>query len=160
VTAWRSAFKEIPICGKAFTHHVEKGAHAGRSPQIGMCDDPAGTLERYRLQEWLALISSELHKMFSPWLFHPEHGELAERAARAKIAERFAILDAHLAARPYLLGDKFTVADAYAFAIVGWSRPTRIDLALFPNLNRFMERVATRPRVREAMRAEGLVTAA
>src|SRR6266446_4720551 len=120
----------------------------------------AGTLERYRLQEWLAFISSELHKMFSPSLFHPEHGELAERAARAKIAERFAILDAHLAARPYLLGDKFTVADAYAFAIVGWPRPTRIDLALFPNLNRFMERVATRPRVREAMRAEGLVTAA
>lgn len=120
----------------------------------------AGTLERYRLQEWLTFISAELHKMFSPWLFHPEHGELAQRAARAKILERFALLDRHLMTQGYLMGERFTAADAYAFTIIGWSRLKDIELTSFPKLNRYMERVAARPKVQEAMRAEGLLEAA
>jgi glutathione S-transferase len=60
--------------------------------------------------------------MFSPWLFHPEHGELAREAAKAKIGERFAFLERHLAAAPHLRGERFSGADAYAFTIVGWSR--------------------------------------
>jgi glutathione S-transferase len=119
---------------------------------------PAGTLERYRLQEWLSFIGTELHKMFSPWLFHPEFGEQAAEVARAKIAQRFAYLDAHLAAHPYLLGPSFSVADAYAFTIVGWARLMRIDLAPFAHLQRYMDRIAARPKVREAMQLENART--
>ena len=115
---------------------------------------PAGTLERYRLQEWLTFVGTELHKMFSPWLFHPEYGEQAAEVARAKIAQRFALLDGHLAGHPHLLGPGFTVADAYAFTIVGWARPMRIDLAPFAHLQRYMDRIAARPQVREAMQLE------
>jgi glutathione S-transferase len=131
---------------------------ADRAPQSGLAP-AAGTIARYRLQEWLTFISSELHKMFSPWLFHPEHGEIAAAAARAKIAERLAFVDEHLATRPYLVGDGFTAADAYAFTIVGWSRPARVDLASFANLKGYMDRIAARPKVQEAMRAEGLLKA-
>jgi glutathione S-transferase len=69
---------------------------ADLAPQSGLAP-AAGTIARYRLQEWLTFIGTELHKMFSPWLFHPEHGEIAAAAARARIAEHFAVLDAHLA---------------------------------------------------------------
>jgi glutathione S-transferase len=131
---------------------------ADLAPQSALAP-AAGTIERYRLQEWLTFISSELHKMFSPWLFHPEHGEVAAAAARAKIAERFAFLDAHLAARAYLMGERFTAADAYAFTIVGWARPAHIDLTPYPHLRSYMERIAARPKVQEAMRAEGLLKA-
>ena len=96
--------------------------------------------------------------MFSPWLFHPEYGEQAAQVARAKIAQRFAFLDAHLAEHPYLLGPSFTAADAYAFTIVGWARPMRIDLAPFAHLNRYMDRIAARPKVREAMQLENART--
>jgi glutathione S-transferase len=131
---------------------------ADLAPQSALAP-AAGTIERYRLQEWLTFISSELHKMFSPWLFHPEHGEVAAAAARAKIAERFAFLDAQLTARAYLMGERFTAADAYAFTIVGWARPAHIDLTPYPHLRGYMERIAARPKVQEAMRAEGLLKA-
>jgi glutathione S-transferase len=131
---------------------------ADLAPASGLAP-AAGTLERYRLQEWLTFIGTELHKMFSPWLFHPEYGEQAATVARAKIAQRFAFLDAHLAGQPYLLGPGFSAADAYAFTIVGWAGPTCIDLAPFPHLQRCMDRIAARPKVREAMQAEGLPTA-
>jgi glutathione S-transferase len=126
---------------------------ADLAPASGLAP-AAGTLERYRLQEWLSFIGTELHKMFSPWLFHPEYGEQAAQVARAMIAQRFALLDAHLAEQPYLLGPDFSAADAYAFTIVGWAGPMRIDLAPFPHLQRYMDRVAARPKVREAMELE------
>jgi glutathione S-transferase len=129
---------------------------ADLAPASGLAPKP-GTFEHYRLQEWLTFIGTELHKMFSPWLFHPEYGELAAETARAKIAKRFATLDLHLASRAYLLGETFTVADAYLFTIVRWSQLKDIELSPFEGLNRFMQRVAARPKVREAMRAEGLL---
>jgi glutathione S-transferase len=121
---------------------------------------PAGAIERYRLQERLSFVSSELHKMFSPWLFHPEYGTQAQEVARDKIRERFAYIDRHLADSTFLLGERFTVADAYCFTIVNWSRLMRIELAPYPNLKAYMERIATRPKVQEALRAEGLLMAA
>jgi glutathione S-transferase len=130
---------------------------ADLAPESGLAP-AAGTLERYRLQEWLSFVGTELHKMFSPWLFHPEHGEQAAQVARAKIALRFAFLDQHLAEHPYLLGPSFTAADAYAFTIVAWARSKRIDLAPFPHLQRYMGRVAARPKVQEAIQAEDLRT--
>ena len=132
---------------------------ADLKPESGLAPPP-GTLARYRLQEWLHFVGTELHKMFSPWLFHPEYGEQAAAAAKAKIIERFAILDGHLAGSPYLVGPDFTAADAYAFTIVGWAKLKRIDLAPFSNLRAYMDRIAARPKVQEALRAEGLLKAA
>lgn len=129
---------------------------ADLAPESGLAP-PAGTLQRYRLQEWLTFVSSELHKMFSPWLFHPEYGEAAEKIARARIIERYAFLERHFVTHSYLLGDTFTVADAYAFAIIGWSQLKQINLKPFPKLDRYVERISARPKVQEAMRAEGLL---
>ena len=112
------------------------------------------------MQQWLAFVSSELHKTFSPWLWHAETAEQTKQAARDKLATRFAELDRHLADRAYLTGDTFTVADAYAFTIVNWSNFLKIDLKPYPNLSAFMARVAARPKVREALKAERLVAAA
>lgn len=120
----------------------------------------AGTAERFRVNQWLAFVSSELHKTFSPWLFSAETAASTRQAAHDKLGRRFAELDAVLASRPYLSGDTFTVADAYAFTIVNWSNFVQIDLAPYPNLAAFMARVAARPKVREALEAEGLITAA
>jgi len=117
----------------------------------------AGTVARVHVQSWLNFIGTELHKMYSPWLFHAEYGEQAQRAARGKLAERLAFVDAHLAAGgPFLTGERFTVADAYLFTIVSWSAFVHVDLSSFSKLLGYMERVAQRPAVREAMKAEGL----
>ena len=122
---------------------------------------PAGTLDRARLQAWLNFIATELHKTYSPWLFHPEVGMQAQSFARKKIASRLGFVEAHLATeRPYLMGERFTVADAYLFTIIGWSAFTNVDLAPFPNLRAYMELVGARPPVREAMRSEGMKVAA
>ncbi|MGH8430317.1 MAG: glutathione binding-like protein, partial [Solimonas sp.] len=110
---------------------------------------------------WLNFIAAELHKMYSPWLFHPEYGTQAQEVARAKIADRLKFVDGHLAAHgPFLLGDRFTAADAYLFTIVGWSGFAKVDLAPFPQVRAFMERVGARPKVQEAMRAQGMKVAA
>jgi glutathione S-transferase len=116
---------------------------------------PAGSKERYRAQEWLNFISSELHKNFSP-LFRPNTPEDYKSIAKENLANRFAYVDKHLSNRPYLVGDKFTVADAYLFTILNWAKFQSIDLAPWPNLLKFMSRVGERPKVKEALRAEGL----
>jgi glutathione S-transferase len=121
----------------------------------------AGTRQRYRLLSWLTFVSSELHKSYSPWLFHPEYGAQIQDAARAKIAERLAFVERHLeTGGPFLMGETFTAADAYLFTIVGWSAFAKVDLSAFPQLRAFMDRVGARPKVREAMRAEGMKVAA
>ena len=95
-----------------------------------------------------------------PWLFHPEVGAQAQQAARTKIAERLAFVDRHLAESEFLLGQRFTAADAYLFTIVGWSDFVGIDLGAYPGLKAYMSRIAARPAVREAMAAEGMKAAA
>lgn len=128
---------------------------AEQSPASGLLP-ASGTGERLRVQEWLNFVATELHKTFSPWLWHGETAASTKEAARKTLATRFAALDTVLAEQPYLTGRTFTVADAYAFTIVNWSNFLAIDLAPFPNLSAFMARVAARPKVREALRAEGL----
>jgi len=129
---------------------------ADMKPESGLAP-PAGTVARARLQAWLNFIATELHKMYSPWLFHNEYGEQAQAVARGKIAERLAYVDTHLATGgPFLAGEAFTVADAYLFTIVSWSRFVNVDLSAFPDLRAYLERVGRRPAVREAMQAEGL----
>ena len=133
---------------------------ADLKPESGLAP-AAGTVERTRLQSWLNFIASELHKMYSPWLFHPEYGTQAQDVARTKIAERLATVERHLAERgPFLLGETFTAADAYLFTIVGWSPYTKVDLAPFPVIRAFMARVGARPAVQAAMQAEGTRVAA
>ena len=132
---------------------------ADLAPQSGLA--PAeGSAERYRLLEWMTFIGTELHKAYSPWLFHPELGETAQQAARAKIVGRLALIEKHLATNAYLLGERFGAADAYAFTVIGWSRFVDIDLAPFPRLRDYLQRIAARPAVRGAMRAEGMALAA
>ncbi|MGF6754641.1 glutathione transferase GstA [Paraburkholderia sp. GAS42] len=114
-----------------------------------------GSLERLAVVEWLTFVSSELHKTFSPWLWHPDTAESTKEACRAKLATRFAGMEQVLGGREYLTGT-FTVADAYAFTIVNWSPMLAIDLSPYPALKAYQARVAARPRVQEAMAAEGL----
>lgn len=133
---------------------------ADLKPEAGLAP-PAGTPERYHLQSWLNFVATELHKMYSPWLFHPEYGAQAQDVARRIIGRRLAFVESHLAGEgPFLMGDRFSVADAYLFTIVGWSAFAKVDLSRFPHVRAFMERVGTRPRVREAMHAEGMKVAA
>ena len=116
----------------------------------------AGTIERVRLQEWLNFITSELHKSYSP-LFRPTTPDEYKKLAREYLAKRIAILDKHLAGKSHILGDKFSVADAYAFTVLRWSQYTAVDLSPFPNIKAFMDRVAARPKVQETLKQEGLL---
>jgi glutathione S-transferase len=127
---------------------------ADLNPQLGLIP-AAGTLERYRLQAWLNFVATELHKMYSPWLFHPEYGAAIQQIARDKIGGRLTFVEEHLAEQgPYLTGEQFTAADAYLFVIVGWSTYAKVDLTPYANLRLFMELVGSRPKVLEAQAAE------
>ena len=114
-----------------------------------------GTLERYRVQEWLNYITSEVHKTFSP-LWNAANDQAVKDYALANLKKKFDWINAQLAGKKYLTGDTFTVADAYLFTVVNWTNPLGIDLAPWPALKEFQARVAARPKVQEAMEAEGL----
>ena len=120
-------------------------------PEPGLAPAP-GTEARLRLQEWLNFLSSELHKFFSPWLFHPEVGELAQAYAREKIASRFAIVDGALARTDFVAGETFTAADAYLFVMVNWSDFANVPLGAYPHLRAWFDRMKARPAVKEAVR--------
>lgn len=128
---------------------------ADQVPDAGLAP-PAGTLERVRLQEWLTYIGTEVHKMFG-WLFNPKAPDDAKTIVREKIASRFADIDQHLAGNAYLMGARMSVADAYLFVTLNWARLFKIDLAPYPHLAAYHARVGQRPKVQEALRAEGLV---
>lgn len=117
---------------------------------------PSGTFTRYRLQEWLGFINSELHKTYSP-LFKPDTPAQTRAERQAYLAKRYAVVEKQLAGHPYLLGDNFTVADAYLFTVTNWAGTVKFDLAPFPNVRAFQERIAARPAVKAAMQAEGLI---
>lgn len=116
---------------------------------------PAGTMARYRLQEWLNFITSELHKTYSP-LFNPSMPEEAKAQFKAKLADRYRYVDGQLAGRDFLTGSDFTVADAYLFTVTNWARHVGVDLGGFAHLQAFQQRVAARPAVQQALKAEGL----
>jgi len=115
----------------------------------------AGTVERYRLQEWLAFIGTELHKNFGP-LFNPATPDAVKQTAKANIEKRLAYVNEQLAKRQFLVGDTFTAADAYAFTIINWTNFVGMDLKAYPNVAAYMGRIAGRPKVQEALKAEGL----
>ena len=115
-----------------------------------------GDLRRYRVLEWLNFVATELHKGFGP-LFNPASGDEAKQLARDTIAKKLDYVEKQLGDRPYLLGDKFTLPDAYLFVILGWTRNMKIDLSGWPNLAAFRDRVARRESVREVLAFEGLL---
>lgn len=116
----------------------------------------AGTIERYRLQEWLNFISAELHKQFSP-LFDPACEPSLRTRQVDKIGTRFDWITKQLGSRDYLMGGAFSTADAYFYTMLAWCRPAAIDLAKWPSLASYKTRVEQRPAVREALKAEGLL---
>jgi glutathione S-transferase len=128
---------------------------ADSKPQSGLA--PAnGTLERYRVQEWLGYINSELHKTFSP-LFNAATTADTRAERVAYLHKRYALIEAALAGKSYLAGEQFSVADAYLFTVTNWAAYLKVDLAAFPNLLAFQQRVASRKGVKAAMVEEGLV---
>lgn len=137
---------EVPAILNYLAEHLPEG---GLLP-------PAGSLKRFRVQEWLAFIGSELHKSFGP-LFRPDINEEWKAALLANIEKRLAYLDNALTGQDYLTGSRISVADAYLFTILNWTGPMHIDLSRWPSLLAFQKRVAARPAVEKAMRAEGLL---
>ncbi len=115
-----------------------------------------GTFERYKLQEWLTFIGTELHKTFSP-LFVPTTHPDTKVAAMKLLQSRLKWVDSELNGKQYLMGDTFTVADGYLFVVTNWGQYVGVDLAPYPQLVAYRARVAARPAVNAAMKAEGLI---
>jgi len=124
-------------------------------PEAGLLP-PTGTRARYHVQETLAYISTELHKTYSP-LFNPASAAEVRAERIDYLKRRYALLEARLATQPFLHGEQFTVADAYLFTVTGWADYLKLDLSEFPALRAFQQRVAARPAVQAALRAEGLL---
>lgn len=116
---------------------------------------PAETMARYHAIEWLNYIATELHKGFGP-LFNPRLSDENKAAARAGLEKQFHYLDTALGERPYLLGQDFSVADAYLFTILCWAKAMHFDLSQRPTLAAYMARIAARPAVVATLSAEGL----
>jgi len=129
---------------------------ADRQPESGLAP-AAGALPRYRLMEWLAFIATELHKGFGP-LWNPATPEATRQDTLTRLAKRFDFVEAALNQRQGLTDADFSIADAYLFTVLGWAPLHHIDLSPWPALQAFQQRVASRPAVRAALQAEGLVT--
>ncbi|MGZ8171734.1 MAG: glutathione transferase GstA [Methylobacter sp.] len=118
---------------------------------------PAGTFERYQLQQWLNFISTEIHKGgFAP-LFNSATPEAAKKMAIATLTSRLETVAEHLSNRAFLLGEQFTVADAYLFVMLGWGSYVDVDISRWPVLTDYAAKISARPAVQKAMKEEGLV---
>jgi len=130
---------------------------ADQRPDAGLAPR-AGTIERYRLQESLGFINSEIHKTYSP-LFYPTTTPEYRKDREEYLKKRYAVIEKQLAGKEHLFGDRFTVADAYLFTVTNWAAFVKVDLTDFPNLLASQKRVAARPAVRAAMEKEGILKA-
>jgi glutathione S-transferase len=117
---------------------------------------PAGSMDRYRLLSWLNFITSEIHKGFSP-LFKPGMPAEAKTLVKEQLAARFQYVEQHLAKHDYLVGENFTIADAYLFVTTGWAGFVGMSLEPYSSICAFRDRVNARPAVQAALRAEGLL---
>ncbi|HEY2031486.1 MAG TPA: glutathione transferase GstA [Myxococcales bacterium] len=127
---------------------------ADQAPSSGLAPK-AGTMERYRLMEWLNFIATEVHKPYWP-LFH-EGAEVENQKAHEKLGKSFSLIQRRLGNGPYLMGEQFTVADAYLVTVLNWTRAAGIDLGKWPALKEYRDRVRKRPAVMAAMEAEGMI---
>ena len=127
---------------------------ADLAPELNLA--PAnGSKARYQLQSWLTFIGTEIHKNFSPF-FNPAATPEMKSQATANLQRRLGYVNDQLAGRDFLLGQTFSVADAYLFTVVGWAQFIQLDLSAWPNITAFLARVAARPAVQRALKAEGL----
>ena len=141
--------------GQVLTEGVAIMQYIGdRKPESKLVP-PAGTIERYRVIEWLNYLTSEVHKSFSP-LFNPNAAPEVKAYTTANLEKKLDWTNDQLAGKKYLTGDTFTVADAYLFTLINWTYFVGIDLGKWPALKQFHDRVAARPKVQEALEAEGL----
>lgn len=127
---------------------------ADRNPAAKLAP-PAGTMERYRLIEWLGFINSEIHKNFSP-LFRADAADAVKDYARTNLTARLDYAQRALGSKSYLMGEQFTVADAYLYVVLGWGAHVNVDIGRWPQLKRLHERVGARPHTLEALKSEGL----
>ncbi len=130
---------------------------ADQKPDSGLAPR-AGTFERYQLMEILNYITSEVHKGFSP-LFNPKISADWRASAQANLEKKFDWLSGFLKDKTFLMGNAFTVADAYLFTVLSWTRPLKIDLGRWPVLNAYQQRIAPRPTVQRALKESGLLNA-
>lgn len=128
---------------------------ADRNPAAKLAP-PHGSMERYRMVEWLAFINSEIHKSFTP-MFREEAPEAAKEYAKKVLLTRLDHLEKAFGSGSFLMGEQLTVADLYLFVALGWGTYVDVDLARWPTLKRFHERVGQRPHVIEALKSEGLL---
>lgn len=127
---------------------------ADRKPESGLMPE-AGGMERYRVQQWLAFVSTELHKVLGAF-FKPDTPEATKEINRGLLSRRLQYVEGKLADNTYLTGDVFTAADAYLWTVLGWTKVIGFDLSPFANVQRYLATVAERPAVQKALRAEGL----
>jgi glutathione S-transferase len=113
----------------------------------------SGSPERYKLQEWLSFIGSEVHKSFGP-LFNPTLSDETKAFFRTRVIGKLGYIDGKLAGHDYLMGSQFTVADGYLYTMLRWADGMKIDLSSMKNLMAYKERVAARPNVQAALKAE------
>lgn len=142
------------------SRHTEAGAllqYVGDLDETHAVFPALGTQERFQVLQWLTFMSTEIHKVYSPWLWHKETAESTQEMARKKLGVRYDEINRHLANNEYLIGKQFTVADAYCFTLTRWAHFLKVDLSKFDNINQYMKRVAERPKVHEALLAEGLI---
>jgi glutathione S-transferase len=128
---------------------------ADQKPATGIAP-PAGTMERYKLQEWLNFITSELHKPLGS-MFNPAQTAEWKEAVKTTLAKRLDWLTQQLEGKAHLMGEKFTVADGYLFTVLGWAKHVGFDLGRWPVIQQYMAHIGQRPKVVEALKAEGLV---
>jgi glutathione S-transferase len=141
--------------GEILTENVAVLEYIGDRNPAAKLAPLAGTLERYRLIELLAYINSEIHKSFGP-LFDPSLSKDVKNFATANLKKRLGWLDKALGSKTYLMGEQFTVADAYLYVVLSWSGHVGVDLGQWPALKRHNDRVAARPHVIAARKAEGI----
>jgi glutathione S-transferase len=136
--------------GPAIVQYIaDQKSATGLAPAVG-------TIERYKLQEWLNFISSEIHKAMGS-MFNPAQTPDWKEAVKATLSKRLDWLSKQLEGKPYLMGEKFTVADGYLFTILRWANIVAFDLGKWPVIQQYVARVGQRPKVLEAMKVEGLV---
>jgi glutathione S-transferase len=140
--------------GEVLTEGTALLAYIGELQPTRQLIAAPGTIENYRVREWLAYIGTELHKTVSP-LYSPKTPDVARPAILESFRDRLRFVDEALAQRQFLLGDRFTVADAYLFTVLSWIEDLGIALSDYPNLQAFYKRVQSRPAVQTVLRTEG-----
>jgi glutathione S-transferase len=166
VTAGGTDFSKVNPKGYVPTLQLDNGEFLTEGPAIvqyladqkptSKLAPAAGTADRYRLLEMLTYINSEIHKTYGR-LFNPAVTPAVRDETIADLQKRYALIEQHLGGHTFLLGDEFTVADAYLFTVTNWADHVQVDLSKFPKLQAFQKTVAARPAVQQALRAEGLI---